>query len=349
MKTRKSFFAVLLALVFTVAAFSSLFAFDASAASDGFARHVTLNVADGAIRIYSDRYVQNDVVHEGFSSETTLYTITGVALYSDALVRVIQDAEDVPVVTFHVVFRDLYITPATWCSVVHFKSYQPDPEEGAPSPMTVDLRLEGRNRISGYNHPGISGNAVVNLSAAPDSRSVFTAEYNDFPNGFDGTLTLHQVGEYEVKVNDAVADLDAGKTAKPVVITGQDSVALVTAMIDALPAAAEVGLSDKAAIASARAAYDALSDEKQEMVAAAVLQHLSDDEAALAAAEAAASVVEETPAPKPKRNLTALWIVLGFLGGAGCAAAVTLFVLKKKPTLSWDDAEPETDHSDTAD
>ena len=45
----------------------------------------------------------------------------------------------------------------------------------------------------------------------------------------------------------------------------------------------------------------------------------------------------------------ALWIVLGFLGGAGCAAAVTLFVLKKKPTLSWDDAEPETDHSDTSD
>ena len=53
--------------------------------------------------------------------------------------------------------------------------------------------------------------------------------------------------------------------------------------------------------------------------------------------------------PKHQADLTALWIVLGFLGGAGCAVGVTLFVVKKKQTLSWDDAEPETDHSDTAD
>ena len=184
MKTRRKILSVLLALALAVAAVSSLFTFDASAsapapASDGFSRHVTLNLADGPVRIYTDRYYQNDVLHEGFSCETTLYTITGVALFTNAVVRVIQDAEDVAVANFHLIFRDVYVSPDTWCSVVHFHSYQPAPEEGAPAPMTVDLRHEGRNEIQGYNHPGISGNVVVNLSAAPDSRSLFSARYSD--------------------------------------------------------------------------------------------------------------------------------------------------------------------------
>ena len=350
MKTRRKILSVLLALALAVAAVSSLFTFDASAsapapASDGFSRHVTLNLADGPVRIYTDRYYQNDVLHEGFSCETTLYTITGVALFTNAVVRVIQDAEDVAVANFHLIFRDVYVSPDTWCSVVHFHSYQPAPEEGAPAPMTVDLRLEGRNEIQGYNHPGISGNVVVNLSAAPDSRSLFSARYSDYLNGLDASLTLRQVGDYQVKVNGEDADLEAGKTGKPVEIIGLDSVAFVSAEINALPAATEVGLSDKDAVASARAAYDAMTVEKREEIDAEVLQRLLDDENAIAELEAAraAEAVEEPPAPKPKKNLTALWVVLGFLGGAACAVVVTLLVLKKKNGLPPSDAEQENE------
>ncbi len=66
----------------------------------------------------------------------------------------------------------------------------------------------------------------------------------------------------------------------------------------------------------------------------------------------AASVVEETPAQKPKRNLTALWIVLGFLCGSGCAVGVTLFVVKKKAAPTDPDfvIDPETEkNEDTTD
>lgn len=354
MKTSRKLFSVLVALALAVAAVSSFFTFDASAsapapASDGLTRRVLLNVEDGPIRIYTDRYYQNGVEYPGFSCETTQYVITGSALNADAVLRFVQDADDVPVATFHAIFRNLVVTPAEWCSVVHFKTYKPDPAEGEPAPMTVNLRLEGTNVIMGYNHPGLSGNAAVNLSAAPDSYSCFFPEYGDTTNGFDGALTLRKVGEYEVKVNHAVADLEAGKTGKPVTIIGADSAALVAAQIDALPSVSEVGLSDKDAVTSARAAYNALSNEKRESFDTAVLQRLVDDENAIAELEAARAAAEtaaeksESVAPKPKKNLTALWVILGFLGGAACAVVVTLLVLKKKNGLPPSDAEQENE------
>ena len=336
MKTSKKLFALLLSLALTVALLTAFFPVCVTAEEDGFTRHIELNVADGPIRIYTDRYYQNDVEHPGFSCETTQYVITGVALNANAVLRFIQDEDDVPVATFHAIFRNLYISPAAWCSVVHFKTYKPDPEEGEPAPMTVNLRLEGTNRISGFNHPGLSGNATVNLSAAPDSRSRFSPEYADTPNGFDGALTLNQVGEYEVKVNQAVADLEAGKTGKPVEIVGADSTALVAAKINALPSASEVGLSDKDAVAAARAAYDALPIQKQEEFDAETLRRLTDDENAIAEqedayarSEAEKNAAINRRAKLKRRLLTALWVVLGFLGGAGCAVG-TLFLLEKR-------------------
>ena len=345
----KKLFAMLLTLALTIAAFTTLSAITVSAEEDGYEHYVTLNVVDGPIRIFADHYAQNGVDYEGFTFENTLYTITGGVVNANGVIKVIHNAEDAGPATAHVVFRDLYVYPREWCSVVHFTSGLTGSGEDATPVLTVDLRLEGRNYVAGYNHPGIGGNAIVNLSAAPDSYSVFSCEYESSHESFADALVLRRVGDYEVKVNGEIAEPDAGKTNRPTVITGPDSAVPVKSAIDALPAASAVATTDQDAITAARQAYNALSPAKKTEIDADTLEHLTDDEAALAAAEAAASVVEETPAQKPKRNLTALWIVLGFLGGAGCAAAVTLFVLKKKPTLSWDDAEPETDHSDTAD
>ncbi len=351
MKRFQKVWSILLVLALTVTAltaYSALFSVPVSAdaaTDDGFSRHIALNVADGPIKIYTDRYVQNEVVHEGFPCDTTLYTITGAVNYADTVIRLVQDEVDpYPVATFHVVFRDLTIHPNTWCSVVHFKTLQPAPEEGEPMPMTVDLRLEGRNYIAGYNHPGIRGNAVANIEAAPDSYSVFTSEYSGSEFSLDSDLTMNKIGDYEIKVNGASADLDAGKTARPAELIGPDSATLVQAKIDALPPVSEVGMSDKDAIVAARAAYAALTAEKRETVDADVLQHLTDDEAAIAEQEAAlaAAAAEETesdPAPKRKRDLTALWVVLGFLGGAGCAVG-TLFLIEKKRKPA---REPEAD------
>ena len=334
----KKLYALLLALALTVATLSVFSAITVSAEEGGYEHNVTLNVADGPIRIYAGSYVQNGEEHEGYSFENTLYTITGGAANADAILRVVHNAEDAAPATVHIVFRDLYIYPQTWCSVVHFTSGVTGTGEDATPVLTVDLRLEGRNYVAGYNHPGISGNAIVNLSAAPDSYSVFTSEYDQSSEAFGGPLVLRKEGDYDVKVNGEIADLEAGKTNRPTVITGPDSAAPVKSAIDALPAASDVTTSDKEAITAARQAYSALSLAKKTEIDAETLQHLSDDEAALAAAEAAAAVVPE-PEPKHAPNLTALWIVLGFLGGAGCAVAVTLFVLKKKAAS----ADPETD------
>ena len=351
----KKIVALLLSLAFTVASLSAFSAIPVLAEEGGYEHNVTLNVADGPIRIFADHYAQNGVDHEGYSFENTLYTITGGAANADAVLRVIHNAEDAEPATAHLVFRDLYIYPQTWCSIVHFTSGVTGTGEDATPVLTVDLRLEGRNYLAGYNHPGIGGNAIVNLSAAPDSYSVFTSEYDQSAESFGG-LVFHKVGDYEVKVNGEIADLDAGKTGKPAVITGLDSAALVKETVDALPAPSDVTTTDKDAIAAARAAYAALSPAKKTEIDADTLRHLSDDEAALAAAEAAAAVVPEPePDPEPKRapNLTALWIVLGFLGGAGCAVGVTLFLLKKKaaqPTDPETGIDPETEkHEETAD
>lgn len=351
----KKLVALLLSLALTVAVFASLSTVTVSAEEGGYEHYVTLNVADGPIRIFADHYAQNGVDHEGYSFENTLYTITGGAANADAILRVVHNAEDAAPATVHLVFRDLYIYPQTWCSVVHFTSGVTGSGEDATPVLTVDLRLEGRNYLAGYNHPGIGGNAIVNLSAAPDSYSVFTSEYDQSSESFGG-LVFHKVGDYEVKVNGETAELDAGKTGKPAVITGPDSAALVKETVDALPAPSDVTTTDKDAIVAARAAYAALSPAKKTEIDADTLQHLSDDEAALAAAEAAAAVVPEPePEPEPKRapNLTALWIVLGFLGGAGCAVGVTLFLLKKKaaqPTDPETGIDPETEkHEETAD
>ena len=351
----KKLVALLLSLALTVAVFASLSTVTVSAEEDVFEHYVTLNVADGPIRIFADHYAQNGVDHEGYSFENTLYTITGGAANADAILRVVHNAEDAAPATVHIVFRDLYIYPQTWCSIVHFTSGVTGSGEDATPVLTVDLRLEGRNYLAGYNHPGIGGNAIVNLSAAPDSYSVFTSEYDQSAESFGG-LVFHKVGDYEVKVNGEIADLDAGKTGKPAVITGPDSAVLVKETVAALPAPSDVTTTDKDAIIAARAAYAALSPVKKTEIDADTLRHLSDDEAALAAAEAAAAVVPEPePEPEPKRapNLTALWIVLGFLGGAGCAVGVTLFLLKKKaaqPTDPETGIDPETEkHEETAD
>ncbi|MBR4770119.1 MAG: hypothetical protein IK090_04225, partial [Clostridia bacterium] len=81
----KKLVALLLSLALTVAVFASLSTVTVSAEEDVFEHYVTLNVADGPIRIFADHYAQNGVDHEGYSFENTLYTITGGAANADAI------------------------------------------------------------------------------------------------------------------------------------------------------------------------------------------------------------------------------------------------------------------------
>lgn len=328
-------FAIVITVLFAV---PTLFAVEAAPDARNV-NNVTLDVGAGKIVLYTDHYTQNGVEYGGFDCENTVYTITGIVNRTDSALCVYQVAEDAPAVTFNVVFRDLAILGEQWCSVVHFTTAQ-IAGEGEPSHLTVDLRLEGRNYLGGHSHPGLSGNATVNLTAAPGSYSVFTAEYSDTPEAFASGLTLNKFGTYDVKVAGEAAELEAGKSAKPVVIIGQDPAEIVKTQIDALPAATDVTLSDKNAITAARTAYAALPAEKQAMIDADTLQHLADDEAALAAAD--------TPPEQPAKNLTALWVVLAFVGGAACAAlaVVILYKTKKKPVTDQTDADAQPPSAD---
>ena len=57
----KKLFALLLTFALTVSAFAALSPITVSAEEDGFEHYVTLNVADGPIRIFADHYAQNGV------------------------------------------------------------------------------------------------------------------------------------------------------------------------------------------------------------------------------------------------------------------------------------------------
>ena len=74
--------------------------------------------------------------------------------------------------------------------------------------------------------------------------------------------------------------------------------ATVSDEIKALPAAAEVTTDNKAAIAAARKAYDALTDEQKAYVAPETLKKLTDAESALAVAEANKAISELPEADK---------------------------------------------------
>ena len=293
MSVFKKTLAVMLSVVIVITATTvvpALFAVQASAEAEETENNVTLDVGDGKIVLYTDHYTQNGVEYGGFSCENTVYTITGIINRTNSALCVYQVAEDAPTVTFNVVFKNLAILGEQWCSVVHFTTAQ-IAGEGEPAPMTVNLRLEGRNYLGGHSHPGLSGNATVNLTAAPGSYSVFTAEYSDTPEAFASGLTLNKVGTYDVKVAGETAELEAGKSAKPVVIIGQDPAEVVLATSDAT--------------------------------------------------DAAETTAEETP--KPAKNLTALWIVLAFVGGAAVSIAVMTVLYKRKTAPVSDSADADAE------
>ena len=98
--------------------------------------------------------------------------------------------------------------------------------------------------------------------------------------------TLQKLTDAEQKI----ADLEAAKA--------------VTDTINALPAAANVALTDKTAIQNARTAYNALTDAQKALVDANTLQKLTDDEQKITDLEAAKAVTDAINALPGTDNVT---------------------------------------------
>ena len=105
------------------------------------------------------------------------------------------------------------------------------------------------------------------------------------------------------KAYDALTDEEKAQIAPETLkklTDAEDALATATVSdeIKALPAAAEVTTDNKAAIAAARKAYDALTDEQKAYVAPETLKKLTDAETALAVAEANKAISELPDADK---------------------------------------------------
>lgn len=106
------------------------------------------------------------------------------------------------------VFKDLTINPAQWCSVTQFFGTN----------TVVNLDLQGTNKITASNHSVFKGNATFNISAKCVSTSTFGAVY--VTKVADDNVTLNQVGEYDITVGDNEnASLNDAKSGTPLVIT----------------------------------------------------------------------------------------------------------------------------------
>ena len=147
--------------------------------------------------------------------------------------------------------------------------------------------------LGGYNKPVDDVIAMINALPDPEDVTVDTetalinarAAYDaltDAQKALIDTDTYKKLTDDEAAFAKIKADIDA--------------VYNVVTLIEDLPTAANVELTDKANIEAARAAYDALTDHQKEIFPADKLQKLTDDEAALAQIEtdmAEAAIVDE--------------------------------------------------------
>lgn len=171
---------------------------------------VTLNVADGKIAIHPTYYVYNGVTYENYHWSCTNYIITGTISNVENALVINNSVNDY--VTYNVVFRDLSISPKSWCTTVIMSG----------SNTVVNLNLQGTNTIKASNQGAIKGEATVNISADCDSNTTFSD--TNIGKAISSETVLNKVGDYKIKVGDNEnASLNDAKNAKPLVITKDHS------------------------------------------------------------------------------------------------------------------------------
>ena len=157
-------------LSFFIALTIVLTLFPAAAVYAGEKEVIELNVADGQIFIAPAYYEQNGTKYVR-SAEDTAYVITGSVLRANNLVIVANESDTADPVTFDITLKELKITPDDWASIFRFGGGG----QGTYENVTVNLSMEGNVYLQGDNHPGLGGNAVVNIVSVKNAYFYSTA------------------------------------------------------------------------------------------------------------------------------------------------------------------------------
>ncbi|WP_026494666.1 leucine-rich repeat protein [Butyrivibrio sp. WCD3002] len=153
----------------------------------------------------------------------------------------------------------------------------------------------------------VSADTLKKLTDAEDALAAATVSYtiNSLPAAADVTTANKNAIEAARAAYDALTDdqkdkVSADTLKKLTDAEGALAAATVSDTINALPAAADVAITDKATIEAARTAYDALTDAQKEYVSADTLKRLTDAEAKLK------DLIDATKAQEVTDAITAL-------------------------------------------
>ncbi|MBQ7295227.1 MAG: hypothetical protein IJW86_03415 [Clostridia bacterium] len=151
----------LLSIILAVLMIATSIPFAFAAESDS--TKTTLDVSKGNI-VIADTYVTQNGEHVELDPDG--YIITGKSENVDTVLEFINESSNT--VTFNVVFDNLYIQAAAYCTALRIKG------EG---PIILNIELVGTNNIKKGSHAAFSnqGNStlVVNLSTGSDSSNTF--------------------------------------------------------------------------------------------------------------------------------------------------------------------------------
>lgn len=137
-----------LAIILSIIMAFSMVQTTLAAGSDGVM--TTLDISQGKIVIYPDSVTLNG---NNVAVDPDGYIITGTSDNKDTALKFYNLSDEA--VTFNVVFKDLNITAADWCTALTI-THQ--------SPVNLNIRCEGSNSITAYNHPVFAANGSLNNS-----------------------------------------------------------------------------------------------------------------------------------------------------------------------------------------
>ena len=120
---------------------------------------VVLDVGKSSINIFPTYYNYNGTDYTCDASKTE-YIITGNKTEANNTLNINNTSDTAASVAYDVTLKDVRIVAAQWCSVVRFGS---GTNQGTKDNLIVNLSIVGTCYFEGYNHPGLGGNATVNI------------------------------------------------------------------------------------------------------------------------------------------------------------------------------------------
>lgn len=176
----KKTLAIILSVIMALSMVQTTFA----AESDGVM--TTLDISKGNIVIEPDSVTLNG---ENIEVDPDGYIITGTSTYQDTALKFYNLSGDEA--TFNVVFKDLKITADTWCTALTITNRYP---------VNLNIKCEGSNSITSYNHPVFAGNGtidspiVINVTRTEGSELNLEREYEpQYGIAFDDSETNNLV------------------------------------------------------------------------------------------------------------------------------------------------------------